>query len=100
VPRQDEVVARLGNVRVDGQIADLVVLGSGLIAVPADGDSNDGNTRMREIIGRIPLTELARMHRFIPFEEVSQLQVRASLRLHAKIVLHDGRTVLRAQRSP
>ncbi|GIG09962.1 Zn-dependent protease [Catellatospora coxensis] len=91
--RGGDVIAGLGNVTFDGGEADLLVLDNGLIAVPTKGDKDEGTKRMKAMIASMPLTKIAEMNRFVPYEEVRKVTIVKQVPIRATIELHDGRSI-------
>ncbi len=88
--RGGEVIAGLANLKVAGQDTDVLVLDNGLIMVGASGDKDHGRERMLQIINSAPVQELARMYRFVPFEEIRAVTVSKSVPLRADLEFHSG----------
>lgn len=87
------VVAGLANVTVDGSPYDVVVLDRGLVLVPCPKKTDGGKDRLLGVVRSVPVHELARAHRFVPYEEVRSATVHRSSPVHATLDLHDGRTL-------
>ncbi|WP_246001661.1 M48 family metallopeptidase [Allorhizocola rhizosphaerae] len=88
--RGADVIAGMANLKVGGQDTDVLVLDNGLIMVGASGDKDHGRERLIQIINSAPVHELARMHRFLPFEEIRAVNVVKTIPLRAELELHNG----------
>ncbi|MGN9907887.1 M48 family metallopeptidase [Phytohabitans sp. LJ34] len=87
------VIAAIANVKVDGVEHDLLVLDKGLVFVGDPGKSDKGKARLEELVGSAPADEIAKRHRFLPYEEVTSFAVTKSVPLRADITLHSGQTI-------
>lgn len=88
-----DLVGALANVKVNGVDHDLLVLDRGLVFVGNPGGSNQGRQRLRELVGSSPIASLAKMNRFLPYEEIASAVVRKRVPTRAELTLHDGNTV-------
>ncbi|GAA4461104.1 hypothetical protein GCM10023170_063560 [Phytohabitans houttuyneae] len=87
------VVAGIANVKVDGVEHDLLVLDKGLVFVGNPGKSDKGKVRLQELVGSAPADEIARTHRFLPYEEITSVAFVKNVPLRVDITLHSGQTV-------
>jgi Zn-dependent protease with chaperone function len=87
------VISALANVKVNGVEHDLILLNNGFVFVPNPGKANDGKRRLAATVRGAPAAELARAHRFLPFEDVASTTVTKRVPTRAELHLHDGRTV-------
>jgi Zn-dependent protease with chaperone function len=83
----------LANVEVDGAPHDVLVLNQGLVLVPCPKKTDGGKARLREVVGSASVVDLARRHRFLPFEEVATSVVHKRAPARLDLVLHDGSRV-------
>ncbi len=94
------LVAGFGNVNVGtGSVwscpqADLIVLNTGLVLMETSRDTNEGNKRLREVLGRMTLSELMASYPFTPFAEVSQAVVKWPSPFHVELTLYDGKQIV------
>ena len=94
------LVAGFGNVNVGtGSVwscpqADLIVLNTGLVLMETSRDTNEGNKRLREVLGRMPLSELMTSYPFTPFAEVSRAVVKHPHPFHVEITLYGGELIV------
>ena len=84
------VLAGLANVSVDGAQHDVVVLDRGLVLVPCPQQTDGGKARLVGVVRSAPVHELARRHRFVPYEDVRSATVRRASPVQATVELHDG----------
>jgi hypothetical protein len=87
------VVSALANVKVNGVEHDLILLNNGFVFVPNPGKADDGQRRLVETVRAAPAAELARTHRFLPFEEVASATIAKRVPTRAELQLHDGSRV-------
>ncbi|MBB5871167.1 Zn-dependent protease with chaperone function [Allocatelliglobosispora scoriae] len=88
-----DVIGGLGNVKIDKVSHDLLILDTGLIFLAGAGDSDEGNKRMHAALGSTPIPELARRHRFLPYEEIAAVKIEKEVPVRATLTLHDGNVV-------
>ncbi|HEX5542995.1 MAG TPA: M48 family metallopeptidase [Micromonospora sp.] len=88
-----DLIAGIANIKVDGVEHDLLVLDRGCVFVADPGETDHGKRRMQELVGSVPLAELATQHRFLPFEEIASVTVTREVPLRAELALHDGSTL-------
>lgn len=88
-----QVITALGNVSVDGESRDVVVLDRGLVIAPCPKRKDGAKARLADLVSSTPPIDLAGRHRFVPFEDVADAVIRKRTPLAADLVLHDGRTV-------
>ncbi|HYN93765.1 MAG TPA: M48 family metallopeptidase [Pilimelia sp.] len=88
-----DIIAAFANVKVDGTEHDLLVLNKGFIFVGDPGKSGEGKDRLRGLVQSAPPAELARRHRFLPYEEVASASIDKRVPTRAELVLHGGRRV-------
>ncbi|MFY1704245.1 M48 family metallopeptidase [Micromonospora sp. WMMA1923] len=91
--RNAGLIGGMANVKLDGQKHDLLILDRGLVLVGNPGSSDEGKERLRRLAGSTTLEELAQSHTFVPFEEVTGVEVTREVPLKATLTLHDGRAV-------
>jgi hypothetical protein len=91
--RGSNVLAGMGNTKVDGADADLLVLDEGLIVIAGGGKTEEGRNRMVSVLQRIPVDQLSRYYRFIPFEEIRSVAFTKRVPLRARVTLHNGQSV-------
>jgi Zn-dependent protease with chaperone function len=91
--RGSNVIAGLADTKVDGAASDLLVLDEGLVVVPVQDKKKGGKDRMVEVLRSIPVDQLGRAFRFIPYEEIKSVAITRKIPLRAQIVLHSGQTV-------
>ncbi|MGK5742676.1 M48 family metallopeptidase [Micromonospora sp. URMC 103] len=89
-----DLVGGLANMKVDGREHDLLVLDRGLLLVPDPGRASQGEKRLKALVGSVPMAELATRYPFLPYEEISSVEVQREVPLKATLTLHDGRTVV------
>ncbi|MFD6755699.1 MULTISPECIES: M48 family metallopeptidase [Micromonospora] len=87
------VIGAIGNVKIDGTEHDLLILDRGLIMVGDPGKARDGEKRLTELLESTPISQLARWHQFLPYEEVTSVTVTREIPLKAEVTLHDGRVL-------
>jgi hypothetical protein len=91
-----EVIGALADVQVDGVATDVVLLDEGFVFVPAPAEGGDGQERLERIVSSGSPADLARHHRFLPYEEITAAEVRKLIPLQAELTVHGGaRLVLR-----
>lgn len=88
-----EVVGALANVKVDGVAHDLVLLDAGFVFVPSPKSSDDGKQRLTLLVSSASPSQLAKDHRFLPYEEVVSARITKNVPLRIALTLHDGTTV-------
>jgi Zn-dependent protease with chaperone function len=93
-----EVIGALTGIKVDGHDHDLILLNRGFVPVPSPKSSGNGADRLRRLLGAGPVEELARRHRFVPYEEVVGVVVGRRAPVRAELHLHGGETVALEQR--
>ncbi|GIF73607.1 M48 family metallopeptidase [Asanoa siamensis] len=91
--RGAHIIAGMANVKVDGVGHDILLLNNGFVFVADPGDVDKGRTRLRALAGSGPAEELARTHRFLPYEEVASARVEKRTPIRATLTLHDGTTI-------
>ncbi|MDQ7906827.1 M48 family metallopeptidase [Phytohabitans sp. ZYX-F-186] len=87
------VIAAIANVKVDGVEHDLVVLDKGLVFVGNPGKSDKGKVRLEELVGSAPADEIAKRHRFLPYEEIASVAITKNVPLRADLTLHSGQMI-------
>jgi Zn-dependent protease with chaperone function len=92
-----DVIAALTGFKVAGQDHDLIVLNRGLVLIPGGG-SSDGEDRLRRLLSAGPVEDLARLHRFVPFEEVVGVSIGRRVPVRAELRMHNGETLAMEQR--
>jgi Zn-dependent protease with chaperone function len=85
-----EVVGGIGNTKVGKDDYDMLILDNGLILIAGGGKTEEGNQRMIAALRSAPRVELAKRHRFIPFEEVIAVEIAKQVPLRATLTLRDG----------
>ncbi|MFE3453936.1 M48 family metalloprotease [Nonomuraea sp. NPDC059194] len=91
--RGSSVLAGLANIKVNGTEFDVIALSEGVVLVPEPGSTEKGTRRLTELVRSVPADELARMYRFIPYEDMASTQVTREVPLKATIGLHSGETL-------
>ncbi len=87
------VIAAIANVKVDGVEHDLLVLDKGLVFVGNPGKSDKGKVRLQQLVGSAPADEIAKQHRFLPYEEITSVAIVKNVPLRADLTLHSGQRV-------
>jgi Zn-dependent protease with chaperone function len=87
------VIAAIANVKVDGVEHDLLVLDKGLVLIANPGKSDKGKVRLQELVGSAPADEIAKRHRFLPYEEITSAAITKNVPLRTDITLHSGQTI-------
>jgi len=97
-PKGIRVLGGVGNVKTEARPlaaeADLLILNTGLVLLPTTRDSDEGNIRLRALIDRMPLEQITKQHRYIPFHSISTATVTRAIPFRASLTLHDGETVI------
>lgn len=88
-----EVIGALANVKVDGAPHDLVLLDAGFVFVPAPKSSDEGKQRLTQLVSSGPASQLAKDHRFLPYEEVASARMTKKVPVRLELTLHDGTVV-------
>ncbi|WP_213450373.1 M48 family metallopeptidase [Rhizomonospora bruguierae] len=88
-----DVIGAMANVRLDGQESDLILLNRGFIFVPAPKNTDEGEQRIATLLASSSPVELARLHRFVPFEEVAAARVVKNVPINVELTLHGGDTL-------
>lgn len=88
-----DVIGGLGNVKVDKVAHDLLILDTGLIFLAGAGDSDEGNQRMHAALSSGSIVDLAKWHRFLPYEEIAVAKIEKEVPVRVTLTLHDGSTV-------
>ncbi|MFJ6194913.1 M48 family metallopeptidase [Micromonospora sp. NPDC092111] len=91
--RHADVIGALANIKIDGREHDVLVLDNGLILMADAGKSSEGTKRLTALLGATPVAELAARHTFLPYEEITSVEVTKQVPVKAQLTLHDGRTV-------
>jgi hypothetical protein len=98
--RGAQLLGGLGNMKTSarwfrGPQVDLLILKTGLVLVKivGDPDTDEGNNRLRAVLGGAPLHEIAAAHRFVPFEDIRQVKIERGVPLRALITLHNGEVI-------
>ncbi len=86
-------LAAISNVKVDGADHDLIILDAGLVFVTSAGRASGGRRWLERLVASKSADELARQHRFLPYEEIARVTVARDIPLRAMLVLHGGRAV-------
>jgi len=87
------VIAAIANVKVDGVDHDVLVLDKGLVFVGVPPKSGTGKSRMEQLLSSAPAEELAKQHRFLPYEEIRSTNITKRIPLRADVTLHSGQTI-------
>ncbi|WP_240670506.1 M48 family metallopeptidase [Actinoplanes solisilvae] len=87
------VIGAISNVKVDEQEHDLILLSRGFLFVPAPKGGDKGEERIGRLLSANDPAELARIYRFVPFEEVASTKIVKAVPINAELTLHDGSTV-------
>ncbi|MCB7137139.1 M48 family metallopeptidase [Cellulosimicrobium marinum] len=88
-----QVVGGLANVKVDGTQHDVLVLDNGLVLAPCPKKTEGGKARLAALARSAPVAELARTHRFLPYEQIHAAVVRKVTPARVDLTLHGGATV-------
>lgn len=91
--RNADLIGALANIRIDGREHDVYVLDNGLVLVPDPGKSREGEKRLKQVLGATPIAELAGRNPYLPYEEITSVEVTRRVPLKATLTLYDGRTV-------
>ncbi|HEX8631495.1 MAG TPA: M48 family metallopeptidase [Catenuloplanes sp.] len=87
------VIGALANIKVGDLETDLIVLDRGLVFATAPKKTNNGRRRLEEMLSSTTPEQLAARHRFVPYEEVTAVQLTKRTPVRAELTLHDGSTV-------
>ncbi|MFC8192435.1 M48 family metallopeptidase [Cellulomonas sp. NPDC057328] len=88
-----DVLGGIANMQVGKAPHDVVVLDNGLLLVPCPKKTEGGKDRIAALLASASVVELARQHRFVPFEDVASAAVLKRVPVRVSFTLHDG-TVL------
>ncbi|WP_422743674.1 M48 family metallopeptidase [Micromonospora sp. WMMD754] len=91
--RDADLIGGLANIKIDGREHDVLVLDNGLVLIPDPGKAGEGEKRLTALVGSAPIAELAGRHPYLPYEEITSVEVRREVPLKATLTLFDGRTV-------
>lgn len=91
--RNADLIGALANIKIDGREHDVYVLDNGLVLVPDPGKSHEGEKRLKQVLGATPIAELASHNPYLPYEEITSVEVTKRVPLKATLTLYDGRTV-------
>ncbi|MEU2610457.1 M48 family metallopeptidase [Micromonospora sp. NPDC007271] len=91
--RNADLIGGLANIKIDGREHDVLVLDNGLVLIPDPGKSSEGEKRLTALVGAVPVGELASRHPYLPYEEITSVEVTREVPLKATLTLYDGRTV-------
>ncbi|MEU0152753.1 M48 family metallopeptidase [Micromonospora fulviviridis] len=91
--RNADLIGGLANIKVDGREHDILVLDNGLVLIPDPGKSSEGEKRLTALVGAVPVADLAARHPYLPYEEITSVEVKREVPLKATLTLFDGRTV-------
>lgn len=88
-----DVIGAIAGVKVDERESDLILLSRGFVFVPAPKGGDKGEERIGRMLAANDPAELAKIYRFLPFEEVAGAKVVKAVPISAELTLHDGSTV-------
>ncbi|MFI7604177.1 M48 family metallopeptidase [Micromonospora sp. NPDC049366] len=91
--RDADLIGALANMKIDGKEHDLLVLDRGLVLIADPGRASKGEERLKALVGSTPVAQLAATHPFLPYEEITSVEVTREVPLKATLTLHGGRTV-------
>ncbi|WP_262283873.1 M48 family metallopeptidase [Micromonospora sp. MA102] len=91
--RNADLIGGLANIKIDGREHDILVLDNGLVLIPDPGKSSEGEKRLVALVGAVPVADLAARHPYLPYEEITSVEVKREVPLKATLTLFDGRTV-------
>ncbi|MDG4804831.1 M48 family metallopeptidase [Micromonospora sp. WMMD980] len=91
--RNADLIAGLANIKIDGREHDVLVLDNGLVLIADPGKAGQGEKRLTALVGSVPVADLAARHPYLPYEEITSVEVRREVPLKATLTLFDGRTV-------
>ncbi|MFD2767384.1 M48 family metallopeptidase [Micromonospora eburnea] len=91
--RNADLIGGLANIKIDGREHDVLVLDNGLVLIPDPGKSSEGEKRLTELVRAEPVSEVAARHPYLPYEEITSVEVTREVPLKATLTLYDGRVV-------
>ncbi|SBT51038.1 M48 family metallopeptidase [Micromonospora narathiwatensis] len=91
--RNADLIGGLANIKIDGREHDVLVLDNGLVLIPDPGKSSEGEKRLTALVGAEPVGEVAARYPYLPYEEITSVEVRREVPLKATLTLFDGRVV-------
>ena len=91
--RDADLIGGLANIKIDGREHDVLVLDNGLVLIPDPGKSGEGEKRLTAMVSAEPVGELAARHPYLPYEEITSVEVTREVPLKATLTLYDDRTV-------
>ena len=84
------VIGAIANVKVDEREHDLILLSRGFVFVPAPKGGDKGEERIGRMLSANDPAELAKIYRFVPFEEVRGAKIVKAVPISAELTMHDG----------
>lgn len=90
--RGAEVIGGLGNVKVNGERRDLLILTEGLIMVPCPKSTQGGKQRMLALVDVGPV-DLAARHGVLTYDQIARARLLKRTPVGVELHLHDGGTV-------
>jgi Zn-dependent protease with chaperone function len=93
-----QVIGGMANIQVDGAETDVILLNRGFVLVPAPKDTDGGDDRLERIVSSVAPADLAKQHRFLPYEEVASAVITKRVPVRVELTLHDGGTVTMKER--
>ncbi|MFJ8581655.1 M48 family metallopeptidase [Micromonospora sp. NPDC093277] len=91
--RDADLIGGLANIKIDGREHDVLVLDNGLVLIPDPGKSSEGEQRLTTLVRAEPVSEVATRYPYLPYEEITSVEVQREVPLKAALTLHDGRVV-------
>jgi Zn-dependent protease with chaperone function len=91
--RRTDVMGGIANVKIDGVVHDVLIMGDGLILIPCPKTTDGGRQRMAALVSSAPGPELAARHRFLSFETITTAVIKTAAPVHARLTLKTGATV-------
>lgn len=85
-----DVVGAIADMKVDGKTHDMLILDNGLLLAERLDKRTEGKDRLHALVRSGPVVELARRHRFIPYETVATAELPSGVTVRATLTLHDG----------
>jgi hypothetical protein len=85
-----DVVGGIADMKVDGAVHDVLILDNGLILAQRTDKRTAGKHRLVALAQSGPAVELARHHRFIPYETITAADLPGGITVRATLTLHDG----------
>ncbi|MGW5560621.1 M48 family metallopeptidase [Micromonospora sp. NPDC003944] len=91
--RNADLIGALANIKIDGTEHDVLILDRGLVLIADPGKASQGEKRLRELVGSVPVAELAAGNTFLPYEEIVSVDVKREVPLKAELTVHGGRVL-------